>query len=79
MTAPHHGSEANSNVYNAFQGDNIIWVRSDRKSKKRPCSEFKKMKNRYCLACYTKNFVSEIKIEYDSNGWTWKGGTKCGC
>lgn len=80
VTAPHHGSEANDNVYGALtQGNNIIWVRSDRKSSKRPCVAFKNMKNRYCLACYNLNFVEEISFEYDSNKWNYIGGHKCDC
>ena len=81
VTAPHHGSEANANVYSAIQGNSIIWVRSDGKSRKRPCTDFKKLNNKYCLACYNKNFKQEIQFEYDFSlkAWTWQCGNKCGC
>lgn len=81
VTAPHHGSEANANVYSAIQGNNIIWVRSDRKSRKRPCADYKMMSNKYCLACYNKNFKKEICFYYDcySKKWKHKTGCKCPC
>lgn len=41
VTAPHHGSEANDHVFRNLKGNDIIWVRSDRKSQKRPCATFK--------------------------------------
>lgn len=46
ITAPHHGSEANQNVYSQIREQDIIWVRSDRKSSKRPCAAFKSQANR---------------------------------
>lgn len=81
VTAPHHGSAANANVYSRINGNNIIWVRSDRKKSDRPCDAFKKMKNRYCLACYNLYFVKEIRFEYDylKQQWNYIGGHKCDC
>lgn len=83
VTAPHHGSEANANVYSHIKGDNIIWVRSDRVSgcQGRPCNQFKSMKNKYCLACETFNFISEISFEYDPCHKKWQHihGEQCRC
>ena len=86
VTAPHHGSEANANVYTAIKGDNIIWVRSDTVSggtgkKPRPCDAFKSMKNKYCLACESFNFISEICFEYDPchKKWQHVRGEQCRC
>lgn len=79
ITAPHHGSEANQKVYKTIQGDDIIWVRSDYKSKTRPCSDFKNQQNRYCLACRNKNFKSELCFEYYGNTWLCRKGNKCNC
>ena len=56
VTAPHHGSDANANVYKTIKGDNIIWVRSDGITKARPCSDFKMQNAKYCLACGIKKF-----------------------
>ena len=77
ITAPHHGSEANANVYGAFDPhhnkDNIIWVRSDalNKTQGRPCDEFKLRSNKYCLACKHRksNKKREVCFEYKNNRW----------
>jgi hypothetical protein len=81
ITAPHHGSVANANVYKAIKGNDIIWVRSDSKSKNRPCSEFKSMNNKYCLACSTINYKGEIRFEYNDRNkkWTYQKGNICSC
>ena len=86
VTAPHHGSEANEEVYMKLQGDDIIWVRSDTVTggtgkKPRPCDAFKSMKNKYCLACETFNFISEICFEYDpcQKKWQHIRGEQCRC
>lgn len=71
------GSEANSNVYNAIKGDDVIWVRSDRKSKKGPCDEFKRLKIKYCLACYHKNISGEICFVYRNDKWHRSKGYEC--
>lgn len=84
ITAPHHGSEANKIVYDVKQGihgTDIIWVRSDRKSRKRPCDEFKKLKNKYCLACFAKKLKPEIYFKYNDStkSWDYKAGDRCVC
>ncbi len=81
VTAPHHGSHDNANVYNNIKGNDIIWVRSDRKSRKRPCDVFKNLNNKYCLACYTYGFRKEIIFEYDkgSKQWNCISGYSCKC
>lgn len=79
LTAPHHGSEANQNVYYSIQGDDMIWVRSDCKSRKRPCAAFKSQANRYCLACRNRNFKTELRFEYDGNRWQHITGNSCTC
>ena len=81
VTAPHHGSEANDRVYRMLQGNKIIWVRSDRKSSKRPCQAFKNLDNKYCLACYQKNSKCEICFTYDhsSKRWEYQNGIACHC
>ena len=79
ITAPHHGSEANQNVYSQIRGQDIIWVRSDRKSRKRPCADFKSQANRYCLACRNHNFKAELLFEHDGNRWQHITGNSCTC
>lgn len=79
ITAPHHGSEANQNVYSQIRGQDIIWVRSDRKSSKRPCAAFKSQANRYCLACRNRNFKAELRFEYDGDRWQHITGNSCTC
>lgn len=79
VTAPHHGSEANANVYGAIKGKDIIWVRSDRKSSKRPCPDFKALNNKYCLACYKNNTKCEICFEFNGNQWEYRNGIRCTC
>ena len=81
VTAPHHGSSANANVYSSIQGKDIIWVRSDkRKSKNRPCSAFKNLNNKYCLACFYNNFKTEISFEYSGRKqWSYRKGNPCIC
>ena len=81
VTAPHHGSDANAIVYKTIHGDDLIWVRSDKKSNKRPCAEFKSRKNKYCLACKQYNFKTEICFEYNSElkRWDFVSGEQCRC
>lgn len=81
ITAPHHGSDANASVYGGIKGNDIIWVRSDSKSRKRPCADFKSQINKYCLACYTQKIKSEISFEYDNKAKRWMHitGNCCKC
>lgn len=81
ITAPHHGSDANACVYKNIKGKDIVWVRSDRKSSKRPCIEFKSLNEKYCLACYTTGLKKEICFEYDNSlkKWNYQSGYKCKC
>ena len=79
ITAPHHGSKANQNVYEHIKGNDIIWVRSDRKSSQRPCSAFKNQQKRYCLACRNKNFIRELQFKYLFKKWWHIKGNRCRC
>lgn len=57
VTAPHHGSESNSNAYNAVAKSSngqpqIIWVRSDGRYRSRPGATFVNLANRkFCTIC----------------------------
>lgn len=83
VTAPHHGSHDNANVYNNIKGNDIIWVRSDKmqKNNNRPCPAFKDQPNKYCLACKKYNFISEICFKYNTSNKRWDNvsGKQCKC
>lgn len=80
VTAPHHGSDSNKQVYKNITGD-IIWIRSDRPSFKRPCQDFLSLKNKYCLSCTKKHPIQreELIFEFKNGQWTHIKGQKCGC
>lgn len=40
ITVPHHGAKDNKDVYKLFPKENKVFVRSDCKSKYRPCKEY---------------------------------------
>lgn len=83
VTAPHHGSKNNANVYKNLVGEDIIWVRSNSASRisRMPCRDFLLMKNKYCLACEAYNFKSEICFEYNPWDLQWHHvhGEQCRC
>lgn len=81
ITAPHHGADANASVYQNIKGSDIVWVRSDRKSSKRPCPDFKNLGEKYCMACYSMNFKKEVCFMYDNaiKKWNHITGNKCNC
>jgi hypothetical protein len=79
VTAPHHGSDSNKETYKNINGNNIIWVRSDRPSGKRPCTEFLSLNEKYCLTCTKDQKVEseEVVFELRSNVWEYVKGKKC--
>ncbi len=82
ITAPHHGSADPENVivYSLKCSGNEIWVRSDCKSRARPCKEFKSKPNKYCLACYNQNFgPNELHFEFINGKWMHSHGNPCRC
>lgn len=79
VTAPHHGSESNKNVYGLFANTQPLWVRSDMKSKKRPCTEYKQQTEKYCTWCKSPNSTRKA-IEFNSNNGLWTTNChKCTC
>ena len=81
VTAPHHGSNSNRQVYNNVKGSDIIWVRSDGPSFTRPCQEFLNLSNKYCLSCTKKYPIKreEIIFEWDNGQWNNLKGQSCKC
>jgi hypothetical protein len=81
VTAPHHGSDSNRQAYENIKGNDIIWVRSDRPSFKRPCKKFLDLSNKYCLSC-TKNYPiksKKISFKYNNRQWEHLEGQRCQC
>lgn len=79
VTSPHHGSEANKCVYGLFIKNQPTWARSDMKSKRRPCAEYKNQTKKFCTLC---NRVSSHKtaLIFSSNANTWStSNSSCVC
>lgn len=81
VTAPHHGSKSNCQVYNNIKGTDIIWIRSDRPSFTRPCQNFLSLRNKYCLSCTKKHPIQreELIFKFDKGQWKHIKGQKCNC
>lgn len=78
ITAPHHGSKSNRNVYQNIKGNDIIWVRGFHHSVK-VCDEFLQCKNRYCVKCPNPPIFQEVSFEYSGNHWITQSGKCCQC
>ena len=87
ITAPHHGSENNSNAYNAVSNwlcnTNIkpIWIRSDGKSRLRPGGSFKKQSMRACTLCNCGTTPKQtVQLNSQMNQWQFTNGMRmCSC
>lgn len=87
ITAPHHGSEDNKNAYKAIQlwhtnPNQLVWVRSDCKSKKRPGLTFLQTSgNRFCTLCNRGNLSKQtIKLINQNSSWNPSNGVRsCKC
>jgi len=82
VTAPHHGSKdyANLKVYSLLDGENIVFVRSDKSTSKRPCNEYINNKVKYCTICNTDLEHQSVVIEYNNNNWlTLNNKQLCHC
>ncbi|MCH7322912.1 hypothetical protein LZ480_13605 [Solibacillus sp. MA9] len=86
ITTPHHGSEANKNVYDRFQketGKDIVvrWVRSDCKSKSRPGPSLLNVKgDKFCTFCRNSIHLRK-RLLFKSSSGKWKAiaTRKCSC
>jgi Metallo-beta-lactamase superfamily len=85
VTAPHHGADANKNVYKKVKGNNLIYVRSDEimsYNNSRPCTAYKALKEiKYCTICnispYNKH--QEVELNYQTtSGWI-SNSIQCNC
>jgi len=79
VTAPHHGSEANSLAYSKVYVNNLIFVRSDRSQLRRPGPTFLSQQNRYCTICRTKGPKQKIIIDFTSSRTPQIIGRRCCC
>ncbi len=79
VTAPHHGSEENSLAYSKINGNNLIFVRSDRSQLKRPGPSYLRQTNRYCTICRNKGPKQKIVIEFSNNKTPQIYGRPCIC
>lgn len=87
ITTPHHGSEANKNVYDRFKNEtnysiDVKWIRSDCKSKKRPGRSLLNVHGfKYCTLCRGSELLTEkLEFKADSNDiWKENGAKKCVC
>lgn len=79
VTAPHHGSEANSLAYSKIHGDNLIFIRSDRSQLKRPGASYLSRTNRYCTICRNNDSKQKIVIAFANNRNPKRSGRACNC
>jgi hypothetical protein len=87
ITVPHHGAEANQDVYIAVStalGENLntlTWVRSDSRVKKRPCSAYRGLPGRkFCTVCRTG--LPKQRVTLVGRGGVWARQAKvrsCEC
>lgn len=82
VTAPHHGAAANSNVYSLPNLNASVWVRSDFRTAKRPCSAYRSTQQvKFCTRCNCiPTFEQCVVLECSKNIWTpIAGTTPCLC
>lgn len=79
ITAPHHGSDKNANVYKHIKGNDIIWVRTFHKRAKDGCSDFLNQTQRYCVKCSKFKTPGKISFDYHKGTWNYKCGRQCNC
>lgn len=79
VTAPHHGSKENKQVYDIIQGKNLVYVRTYHR-RVSPCKKYLSKNKRYCTKCITKNNSTTISLSYINNNWSQNSSTKpCTC
>lgn len=83
VTAPHHGSRDNSNVYdlinNWYNPQKIHWVRSDSINRERPCCKYLQQDHRYCTICRGSAEPKQqtVDISSDKGNWDFSSAIKC--
>jgi hypothetical protein len=79
VTAPHHGSFDNTGAYNLIQGNDLIFVRSDKFQKKRPCLQYIKLPTKYCTKCKNSNQRQEVILDFNFKTKQWVHGKTNPC
>jgi metal-dependent hydrolase (beta-lactamase superfamily II) len=73
VTAAHHGSNDRLNVktYSLVEGKNLIYIRSDKLEKSRPCCEYIQIEKKYCTICNNPpdDKKKEVSLNYKSQQW----------
>ncbi len=84
VTAPHHGSESNANVYWRNSRETVdtpkIWVRSDGKFRSRPGQSYLEQACRYCTLCRgSKRTKQVIRFLCEQASWRPEDSQSCVC
>lgn len=88
ITVPHHGAEANEDAYDRIRScmslknfDSLIWVRSDSKSRKRPCLAYKNIiGQKFCTVCTLGPPKRSVRLNGNNNLWRRQKGIRiCSC
>jgi hypothetical protein len=86
VTAPHHGSEANKDAYDRFAREtgnarDVIWVRSDGRSKDRPGNSYLKVHGcHFCTLCRGSNLgKQDVRLIVDQERWMPCSTRRCCC
>jgi hypothetical protein len=77
VTVPHHGSEANKRIYHVIKNQ-VFWVRSDGRFRKRPCTEYLRGSGkRFCTLCRHPASRKQAVV-FSQRGQTWIRGRNVG-
>lgn len=87
ITAPHHGSDANSFAYGRFERETgrsfpAVWVRSDgRFFRSRPGKSYlRAYGDRFCTLCRGSSYgKQDVRLRVGSRGWQPESTRKCCC
>lgn len=86
ITAPHHGSEDNTNAYKRFRKDtnnaieDVVWVRSDGRFKGRPGNSYLQSPGRrYCTLCRGGQLKQNLRFISKPNIWQPVSTKTCHC
>jgi hypothetical protein len=85
VTAPHHGSEANSHAYDRATRESsffqsIRWVRSDGRFRSRPGAAYLRQAQRYCTRCRPYSHMQQaVRFTATASGWITKSTQRCRC
>ena len=85
VTAPHHGSEENRHAYSCAKcemddANDLLWVRSDSKSKLRPGASYCALprRRRFCTRCRQTPYQSQV-VRFGISGGCWAPSQSVRC